>query len=106
MASKVESEFKVDLPDDLSVSQDGVMSVAVKNSEGITLTKDYGFTIVEENGQVLAFDLINHPNLGITLLFGNQVFALGFWDDEHLLKGRDMVNAAVSKELSRRLVNA
>lgn len=83
-------------------TRQGVMSVAVKTEKGFTLTREHGFTIEEENGKVLAFDLLEHPDLGTTLLFGDQVFVLKFWDGEDLLKGLRMLSLAVRKELNRR----
>ncbi len=90
-----------DLPENLA-GIEGVMSVAVKTERGFTLTRDYGFTVEEENGKILAFDLLEHPELGITVLFGNQVFALKFWDDEDLHKGLQTFSEAFNKELERR----
>jgi len=81
---------------------DGVMSVAVKTEKGFTLTRDYGFTVEEENGKILAFDILEHPELGTTVLFGSQVFALKFWDEEDLHAGLKIVSLAVKKELERR----
>ena len=80
----------------------GVMSVAVKTEKGHTLTHEYGFTIEEEDGKVLSFDMLYHEELGPTLLFGNQVFVLKFWDDADLQKGLEMFTAAVEMELARR----
>ncbi len=81
---------------------EGTLSVAVKTERGHTLTRDYGFTVEEEGGKVLAFDLLEHPQLGIALLFGQQVFALKFWNDDDLQKGLAIVADAVSKEIERR----
>ncbi len=89
------------LPENLA-GMGGVMSVAVKTEKGFTLTRDYGFTVEEENGNVLAFDLLDHPELGTTVLFGNQVFALKFWDDEDLQKGLQTFSEAFNRELERR----
>jgi hypothetical protein len=89
------------LPENLA-GIEGVMSVAVKTEKGFTLTKDFGFTVEEENGKTLAFDLLDHPDLGTTLLFGNQVFALKFWDDKDLHSGLKIVSLAIEKELERR----
>jgi hypothetical protein len=84
------------------LAQRGIMNVAVKTEKGFTVTREYGFTVEEENGKVLAFDLVDHPDLGVTLLFGNQVFVLRFWTDEDLEKGVSMLTTAVEKELNRR----
>ncbi len=89
------------LPENLS-GIEGVMSVAVKTEKGFTLTHEYGFTVEEENGKILSFDLLEHPELGTTVLFGNQVFALKFWDEEDLHAGLRIVSLAVEKELKRR----
>lgn len=80
----------------------GVMNVAVKTEKGITLTKQHGFTVEEEDGKVLAFDLLEHPELGTTLLFGNQVFVLKFWTNEDLTKGLEVFTLAMNKEIERR----
>lgn len=92
------------LPENLD-GIEGVMSVAVKTERGYTLTRDYGFTVEEEDGKILAFDLLVHPDLGVTLLFGNQVFALKFWDEEDLHKGLQTISKAVKLELDRRKDN-
>ncbi len=89
------------LPENLAGIK-GIMSVAVKTERGITLTQEHGFTIEEENGQVLAFDLLEHEDLGTTLLFGNQVFALKFWDEEDLHSGLKIIAAGIDRELERR----
>lgn len=102
----VDTEISGDVPvPSEDTGAHGIMSVAVKTEKGYTLTRDYGFTVEEENGKVLAFDLLEHPDLGIALLFGQQVFALKFWDDEDLHKGLEIVTMAVSKELERRKQN-
>ena len=46
--------------------------------------------------------MLEHPELGITVLFGNQVFALKYWDDEDLHAGLKVISSAVEKELDRR----
>ncbi len=89
------------LPENLA-GMEGVMSVAVKTERGFTLTNEYGFTVEEESGEVLAFDLLNHPDLGITVLFGNQVFALKFWDDDNLEAGLKIISDAIGREVQRR----
>jgi hypothetical protein len=96
------NEVRTNLPEELRGRAHGVMSVATKTEKGFTLTKNYGFTIVEENGKVLAFDLLEHPELGVTLLFGNQVFVLKFWDDADLDKGSSILLSAIQKEKERR----
>lgn len=102
MVNQENTEYADNLPDNLTPGTKGVMSVAVKTEKGFTLTRDYGFTVEEENGKVLAFDLLEHPDLGITLLFGGQVFVLKFWDEEDLHAGLRMISLAVKKELERR----
>lgn len=84
------------------LAQRGIMNVAVKTENGFTITREHGFTIVEENGKVLGFDLVDHPDLGVSLLFGDQVFVLRFWKDEDLDKGLAMLTTAVEKEKNRR----
>lgn len=95
----IDTEVNVDKVEGLG---EGVMSIVTKTEKGYTLTRDYGFTIEEENGKVLAFDLLQHPQLGITVLFGNQVFALKFWDMEDLDKGVEIFSQAIKLELERR----
>jgi hypothetical protein len=85
--------------------QKGTMKVGLKNENGFTLTKEYGFTVQEENGSVLAFDLFEHPELGTMLLFGNQVFAMKFWSDEQLAKALNMISTSVVTEWKRRGIN-
>lgn len=96
------TEYSDRLPENLPGGTKGVMSVAVKTERGYTLTRDYGFTIEEEDGRVLAFDFFEHPELGVALLCGNQVFALKFWDDADLNKGLEIFSKAVTVELERR----
>lgn len=96
------TEYADNLSGNITPGTKGVMSVAVKTEKGFTLTRDYGFTVEEENGKVLAFDLLEHPDLGTTVLFGNQVFALKFWDEEDLHAGLRIISLAVKKELERR----
>lgn len=80
---------------------DGVMKVNLKDERGMVLTQEHGFT-VEEQDKVLAFDLHQHPELGTMLLFGDQVFVLKFWDDEHLEKGMRLLEDGFKKEIERR----
>ena len=93
--------YATKLPENLSGVK-GTMAVAVKTEKGYTLTNEYGFTVEEEDGSVLAFDLLEHPDLGTALLFGCQVFALKFWNDEDLEKGLRIVTDAITSELDRR----
>ena len=101
MADEIATDVQVNVPEEPPVGR-GVMSVAVKTERGFTLTRDYGFTVEEENGKVLAFDLLEHPDLGITLLFGDQVFVLKFWDEGDLVSGLNIAALAFEKELERR----
>jgi hypothetical protein len=96
------SEVKVDLPESLGDGTKGTMKVELKTENDYVLTNEYGFTIEEERGKFLAFDLIDHPELGTTVLFGNQVFALKFWDTEDLSKGLQIITEAVAREMERR----
>jgi len=96
------TEYRDNLPENIPGGLSAVMSVAVKTEKGFTLTRDYGFTVEEENGKVLAFDLLVHPDLGTTVLFGDQVFALKYWDEKDLHKGLQIISQAVEMELERR----
>jgi hypothetical protein len=78
------------------------MKVTVETEGGFIVSRDYGFTVQEENGKVVAFDLYDHPDLGVLVLFGQQVFALSFWKDEDLDKGLRIISEAVAKEKERR----
>ena len=80
----------------------GTAKITLKDERGFILTKDFGFTIEEESGKLLAFDLIDHPELGTTLLFGDQVFSLRFWQNADLDKGLAMLTEAVRREKGRR----
>ena len=80
----------------------GNMKVSVKTDKGMVLSKEHGFTIEEENGNVLSFDYIHHPEFGAALLFGNQVFFLKFWRDEDLKQGLDTITKSFNAELQRR----
>lgn len=80
----------------------GNMKVSVKTDKGMLLSKDHGFSIEEENGNVLSFDYIHHPEFGAALLFGNQVFFLKFWRDEDLKRGLDTITKSFNAELERR----
>ena len=108
--SEVDTEYSEEDPGSLASLDEGQsytanMNIAVKTERGYTLSRDYGFTIEEEDGKVLAFDILNHEELGTTLLFGNQVFALKFWDVKDLTKGLKIFTEAVESELKRRGIN-
>ncbi len=80
---------------------DGNMKVSIKNENGMMLSKDYGFTIQEEQ-RILGFDLHEHPQLGTMILFGDQVFALKYWKSEDIEKGMKLLEDGFQKELERR----
>jgi hypothetical protein len=84
------------------MAQKGKMKVGLKTEKGITVTDEKGFTVEEIDGKVLAFDVADHPELGTALLFGNQIFALKFWDDEDLEKGLRIFTQAIQTEMERR----
>jgi hypothetical protein len=96
------TKYKDNLPQKLRGGTKGKMRVDLKTEKGITIGKDYGFVVEEENGKVLAFDVTDHPELGTTLLFGNQIFALKFWDELDLHAGLEIISTAVNRELERR----
>ncbi len=80
----------------------GNMKVQLKNEKGMALTQEHGFTVEEADGKVLAFDLINTEEHGISLLFGNQIFFLKYWDEEDLAKAESVVKRAIHEERLRR----
>lgn len=80
----------------------GKIRVELKDERGMRLTKEHGFTIEEGDGKVLAFDLIENEDYGISLLFGDQVFFLKFWDSGDLDKAESIVKRAVFEERMRR----
>ena len=88
--------------ENISASLKGNMKVSVKTDTGVILSKEHGFTVEEENGNVLSFDYINHPEFGAALLFGNQVFFLKFWKDENLKQALETINTSFNAELKRR----
>lgn len=81
---------------------EGTMNVELKEDRGLTLTKQYGFTVKETDDKVLAFDLIETAEYGVALLFGDQVFFLKFWDNEDLTKAESIVKRAIHEERLRR----
>lgn len=89
-ALETEKEFK------------GEAKVTTVVEDGFTLTEKYGFTIVQENGLPLAFDVLDHPKYGKVLLFANEVLFLGFWPEEKLRKGKEVLVQAFEAELLRR----
>ncbi len=80
----------------------GNMKVQLKNEKGMALTQEHGFIVEEADGKVLAFDLINTEEHGISLLFGNQIFFLKYWDKEDLDKAESVVKRAIHEERLRR----
>lgn len=99
--------FKVSTPKEVATPGEeevrlGKAKISLRQENGIVLTKEYGFTVQEENGNVLSFDFVEHPEMGTMLLFGNQVFALKFWKDEDLEKGIRVIDCAVMAEQIRR----
>ncbi len=80
----------------------GKVKVAVKTERGLTLTKEHGFTVEEVEGKVLGFDIMETEEYGTSLLFGEQIFFLKFWDDEDLDKAECIVQRAIFRERLRR----
>jgi hypothetical protein len=76
----------------------GTYVEGIKHDDGTITTTEHGFTFTQENGQELAFDLHEMDGIGTALLFGNQIFFLKFWEDEHLDKALEVFTAAVQKE--------
>ncbi len=89
----------------MSESLQGTLKVSLKDDKGVTLTKEHGFSIEEENGDILSFDYIENEEHGSVLLFGNQIFFLKFWRDEDLQKAQDVLSKAFARELERRQSN-
>jgi len=77
---------------------EGVYVEAVEHDDGSIVTTKRGFTFTQENGQELAFDLADVEGVGTALLFGNQVFFLKYWKNEHLDKALKVFTDAVNKE--------
>ena len=85
---------------DLSVK--GKMKIELKEEGGKTLTKEHGFTVMEEQ-KVLSFDKIDRPeDYGTVLLFGDQVYFLKYWDDEDVEKALSLTKEVFEGELERR----
>lgn len=80
----------------------GKMNVELKEKDGTTLTKEHGFTVKEEAGKVLKFDVIERPDYGTVLLFGDQVYFLSFWDDEDIERALELTKEVFEGELERR----
>ncbi len=81
---------------------EGSMKIELKDERGMTLTEEHGFTVEEADGKVLAFDLITTEEHGVSLLFGNQIFFLKYWDEEDLTKAESVVKRAIHDERLRR----
>lgn len=81
----------------------GVYRQTVEN-DGEYVVTEKGFTFQEENGKELAFDVHEHPT-GMAMLFGDQIFFLGFWTDEQLEKASVVFNEAIRREKERRINN-
>jgi hypothetical protein len=80
----------------------GNLKVSVKTDQGMVLSQEHGFTVEEADGKVLSFDVIEHEEYGVVLLFGDQVFFLKYWEDEALDKAETNIKRAVFKERTRR----
>ncbi len=80
----------------------GKVKVALKTDRGLTLTKEHGFTVEEADGKVLGFDIMETDEYGTTLLFGEQIFFLKFWDDTDLDKAESIVKRAIFRERIKR----
>ncbi len=80
----------------------GKVKVAVKTERGLTLTKEHGFTVEEVQGKVLGFDIMETDEYGTSLLFGEQIFFLKFWDDADLDKAECIVQRAIFRERIKR----
>ena len=81
---------------------EGKIKVKVKTERGLTLTQEHGFTVEEADGTVIGFDIMETEEYGTSLLFGNQIFFLKFWDDEELEKAERIVMRAIFRERIRR----
>lgn len=82
----------------------GVYRETTDDGQGNYITTEKGFTFKEEEGKELAFDVSEHPT-GMAMLFGDQIFFLGFWADEQLDKAQETFNEAIEKERKRRTTN-
>ncbi len=80
----------------------GKIRVKLKEENGTTLTKEHGFTVKEEAGKILNFDVIERPDYGTVLLFGDQVYFLSFWDDEDIERALSLTKEIFEGELERR----
>jgi len=100
MSDDIEKQFLDAVVNNKEFKGEAIVKTKVEN--GFTLTEKYGFTIVQENGLPLAFDVFDHPGYGKVLLFANEVIFLGFWDKDKLQKGRDVLVKAFADEIERR----
>jgi len=79
----------------------GKMKVSVEDSAGIILTKEYGFT-VEEDQNGISFDYFDHPEYGKMLLLNQDIFFLKFWKTEDIKRLQRLINDATNEELIKR----
>ncbi len=80
----------------------GKMNVGIKDENGMSLTKEHGFTVKEEANKVLSFDKIDREDYGTVLLFGDQVYFIKFWDDADLERALALTKEVFEGELERR----
>lgn len=85
-------------------AQKGTYREIIKEDDGSIHVTERGFTFQEEDGKELAFDVHEHPT-GMAMLFGDQIFFLGFWTDEQLEKASNAFNEAIRREKERRITN-
>lgn len=81
--------------------QKGVYRSTVQSPEGQTYVTERGFTFREDSGRELSFDVHEHET-GMAMLFGDQIFFLGFWTEEQLEKASSTFNEAIEREKARR----
>ncbi|MBD3261005.1 MAG: hypothetical protein GF334_04885 [Candidatus Altiarchaeales archaeon] len=79
----------------------GTYRQVVESEDGSSYVSEKGFTFEEAEGKELAFDVHEHET-GMAMLFGDQIFFLGFWTDEQLEKASNTFNEAIKKEIERR----
>lgn len=80
----------------------GTYRQVIEHDDGSVRISEKGFTFQEKEGQELSFDIHEHST-GMAMLFGDQIFFLGFWTDEQLEKASNTFNEAISKEKQRRI---
>jgi len=85
------------------IESKGTYVVGDVDSDGNKVTTtEKGFTFTQERGEELGFDFYDVEGAGTALLFGNQVFFLQYWTDEHLDRASTVFNQAIEKEKERR----